>query len=83
MISVLPVVVRELSVQSRKGSTYWIRMGASVAAGLVMLWLLVVGAASIPVASQGRILFSILSVAALVYCLLAGALVTADSLSGV
>lgn len=80
-MTVLPVVTRELSVQARKRSTYWIRAAASALAGFLTLWLLVITTASVPMLSQGKSLFWILSVLAFGYCLLIGVLVTADSLS--
>ncbi|MHB8521166.1 MAG: ABC transporter permease [Limisphaerales bacterium] len=78
---VLPVVARELLIQARRKSTYWIRVAASAVAGFLMLWILLIGAAPIPTVSQGRTLFSILSTLAFSYCLGIGALVTADCLS--
>ena len=81
-MSVLPIVARELSVQARRKSTYWIRVLASAIASFLMLWLAVVAAAPISSISQGRTLFTVLSVLAFVYCLVVGAVVTADCLSG-
>jgi ABC-type transport system involved in multi-copper enzyme maturation permease subunit len=78
---VLPIVMRELSVQARRKSTYWIRMLASSIAGFLMVWLMLVVAAPLPFMTQGKALFSVLAVFAFVYCLLVGATVTADSLS--
>jgi ABC-type transport system involved in multi-copper enzyme maturation permease subunit len=80
-MSVLPVVARELLVQARRKSTYWIRVAASAIAGFLMLWLLVVGGAPVPTMSQGKTLFTILSILAFIYCLFIGAFVTADCLS--
>lgn len=78
---VLPVVTRELAVQARRKSTYWLRVLASLIAGFLMLWLLVITAASAPSTGQGRALFTVLGILAFVYCLIVGALVTSDSMS--
>ncbi|MDA1273751.1 MAG: ABC transporter permease subunit [Verrucomicrobia bacterium] len=81
-MTILPVVARELSVQARRKSTYWIRVLASVVASFLMLWLMVVTAGSFSSINQGKELFSVLSMLAFVYCLSVGAIVTADCLSG-
>ncbi|MBU6398938.1 MAG: ABC transporter permease [Verrucomicrobia bacterium] len=78
---VLPVVSRELLIQARRKGTYRIRVAASGIASCLMIWLLLLGAAPVPTVSQGRMLFSILSGLAFAYCLVVGALVTADGLS--
>src|SRR5688572_6988412 len=77
----LPVVSRELAVQARRRSTY--RMRASVAALACVIAFIMIGvtSASLPPNQQGKLLFSGLSVLAVVYCSLVGPLVTADSLS--
>lgn len=80
-MSVLPIVSRELSVQARRKSTYWIRVLASGIASFLMLWLAVGAVAPISTINQGRTLFSVLSILAMVYCLIVGAVVTADCLS--
>jgi hypothetical protein len=73
-------VDRELRVASRKGSTYWIRLGVAAQAALV--------AAAAWVASEvrpgvkfGQTLFWGLAAVAMIHCLLAGRRSTADCLS--
>lgn len=77
----LPIVARELRVQSRRKSTHWIRVAASLIGGVMMVWLFFVGASPVPTVSQGQALFSGLSILSLVYCLLIGPIATADCLS--
>ncbi len=78
---ILPIVARELSVQARRRSTYWVRVAASGVAGLLMLWFLFLAGAPASLINQGRALFLILSFMAFLYCLLIGPFVTADCLS--
>ncbi|MCL5098474.1 MAG: ABC transporter permease [Candidatus Omnitrophica bacterium] len=78
---VLPIVARELLIQARKKSTYWIRVAASALAFLLLSYILVMGSAALAPANQGKILFSSLSLLAFGYCLLVGPLVTANCLS--
>lgn len=77
----LPVVTRELTVQARRRSTYWVRVLACAVAGFFTLCLLLVTAPTAPMAGQGKTLFSTLSIIGFVYCLPLGPLVTADCLS--
>ena len=78
----LPIVERELRVAARRPRTYWVRLLIAVvgiAIGAVML-----GAYSVatqPQAAIGKALFQALSGLAFVYCLFAGRLATADSIS--
>lgn len=80
-MTVLPIVVRELSVLARRRNTYWIRVIGSAVASLLMLWFFVITAAPGSFMAQGKTLFEVLSFLAFIYCLLVGPLVTADSLS--
>ena len=77
----LPIVARELRVSARRRGTYWTRVGASLLAMLTMLWLLVVTAAGSAVASQGKVLFDVLSGFAFAFALLVGVRITSDCLS--
>ncbi len=78
----LPIVERELRVAARRPRTYWVRLliaFVGIAIGAVML-----GAYSVatqPQAAIGKALFQALSGLAFVYCLFAGRLATADSIS--
>ncbi len=78
----LPIVDRELRVAARRSRTYWVRLLValvSIAIGAIML-----GAYALtqqPQAQIGRTLFQALSGLAFFYCLFAGRLSTADSIS--
>ena len=76
----LPIVVRELSIAARRPSSYSSRVWASALAIIVMAGLLMITSHFSP-AEQGKLLFSILSAAAFVYCLLIGIRATADCMS--
>lgn len=79
-MTVLPVVARELRVAARRRNTYLRRVGtAFVSIVIAGFWLPVFASQS--TTSQGRLLFSILSTLAFVYCLLAGARLTSDCMS--
>ncbi len=79
----LPIVERELRVTARRPRTYWVRLLIAfigIAIGAVML-----GAYSLSNQTQatiGKTLFHALSGLAFLYCLFAGRLATADSISG-
>ncbi len=76
----LPIVARELRVASRRGGLYWNRVvAATLALGLGAI--VYVSTAEQPPPVQGRALFWSLAWLAFVFCLLAGARLTADTLS--
>jgi ABC-type transport system involved in cytochrome c biogenesis permease component len=79
-MTLLPIVARELSVAARRPAMYRSRVSACTVAILTMAGLLA-AASYIAPAEQGRLLFSILSTGAFIYCFLAGILGTADCLS--
>lgn len=81
-MKVLPVVERELRAIARRPSAYWMRSGAALASFVAIGYVALIGAAGLPAANQGRNLFEILSLCALIYCLLAGVRGTSDALSG-
>lgn len=79
-MSFLPIVDRELRVAARRPRTYWSRLGIAflaIAVGAVLL-----GVYSLePQAQIGKTLFWALTGLSFVYCLFAGRLSTADSIS--
>jgi ABC-type transport system involved in cytochrome c biogenesis permease component len=79
-MSFLPIVDRELRVAARRPRTYWSRLGiafVAIAVGAVLL-----GVYSLePQAQIGKTLFWALTGLSFVYCLFAGRLATADSIS--
>ena len=77
----LPIVVRELQVASRRRATYRMRFYLVLALLGVGLWMLLFGQASVLARQQGQILFRAMGVLAFVFCLVAGAFFTADCLS--
>lgn len=80
-MTVFPVAVREMNAAARRKGTYWWRVGAGLLGVLVMAWLFLVSAAGMPLQSQGRVLFTILSGWAFAFSLLIGVVFTSDSLS--
>jgi ABC-type transport system involved in cytochrome c biogenesis permease component len=76
----LPIADRELRVASRRRATYWMRF--FLAFGVFVIWFLLVlmAPAATPI-SKGKLLFGALSILMLVFCLLAGVFLTADSIS--
>ena len=77
----LPIVARELRVASRRRGTYSGRLWAAmIPIAVAVFWLPVL--ASQFSLSQGKALFSALSILTFGYCLLAGARSTSDCLSG-
>jgi ABC-type transport system involved in cytochrome c biogenesis permease component len=78
-MSFLPIVMRELSVTSRKPHTYWTRFWAAALISATVFFMIFANRG--PIAQLGRMMFSILSVIIFIYCLLAGVRSTADCLS--
>jgi hypothetical protein len=76
----LPVVGRELRVTSRRRTTYLARLGAAFVSIVIAGFWLPVFAAEFTI-SQGKLLFTIISSLAFIYCLVAGARVTSDCVS--
>jgi len=78
----LPIVGRELRVAARRRGTYSIRFFAVLAAVVLCLWGIVAMAQNVVTpATQGHSLFMVLSALAFAYCLLIGAVATADCVS--
>ena len=76
----LPIVERELRVAARHASTYWSRVSAALVCIVISAYFLYFSGVA---ASQlGITLFRALAWLSLLYCLLAGARLTADSVSG-
>ena len=76
----LPIVGRELRVMARQRGAYWMRFGAAaVALALWMFVLLVSRSATVP--QQAQAMFFSISIASLVFAMLAGVFLTADCLS--
>jgi ABC-type Na+ efflux pump permease subunit len=77
----LPIVVREMRVTARKGSTYWVRFAAAALALLIGAWsflfLTQMGATTV----VGKTLFGGLTGLAWLYAFLGGIFKTADTLS--
>jgi len=78
-MSFLPIVERELRIAARSPATYWGRVFAAVVLLAVWGWMLLVSNGSS--ANVGREAFPVLGVLAMLFCLLNGALATADRLS--
>src|SRR5437870_7673413 len=81
LMTVLPIVERELRVASRRRATYRMRVTAALAAMATFGWIMLTFLQTIPSTWQGRYLFRVLFGLAFVYCLLIGARLTADCLS--
>jgi ABC-type transport system involved in cytochrome c biogenesis permease component len=77
----LPVVERELRVTARRPYTYRTRFFAGLLALGSCAWVWSMASESQPAHGRGQLLFRFLSGVAFVYCYLAGAAVTADSVS--
>src|SRR5579863_8780069 len=76
----LPIVDRELTVAARRAGTYWLRFWAALV--VLIIGLVLLGAAHGKTPSvMGHFLLNALGVLALGFCLVAGAFLTADSLS--
>ncbi len=76
----LPIVERELRVASRRASTYWSRVSAALICIVISAYLL--NFSGVVAGQLGITLFRVLAWLSLLYCLLAGARLTADSVSG-
>jgi ABC-type transport system involved in multi-copper enzyme maturation permease subunit len=81
-VTFLPIVERELRVAARRRGTYWLRTLSALFAIAIFGWLLLLLLHDhfLP-AEQGRYLFRTLFGGAFLYCLLAGARLTADCIS--
>src|SRR6266436_6391326 len=79
-MTLLPIVERELRVASRRPTTYWLRF--LLALGVWALWFLLMtfGPSAVPV-NRGQMVFMSLGALTFAFCLLAGVILTADSLS--
>lgn len=80
-MTILPVVAREMMVQSRQKNTYRTRGGAAFVALGVMFWLMLVSSANLSAAEQGQGIFTTLASLSFLFTLFAGAAITADCLS--
>ncbi len=85
-MSILPVVARELRVASRQASTFWLRLGAALVAGLLGTGCLLLAYFAPPAfgwggAALGRGLFSVLTWICFGAVLVGGMFFTSDCLS--
>src|SRR5687768_1552612 len=80
-MTVLPVVLREMSVLARRKSTYWSRTVTGLVCLLVMLWLLLVSRVQVSFSQMGASIFLFLSSLAFAFAVLAGLHSTSDSVS--
>lgn len=80
VVTVLPIVERELRVAARQGATYWVRLGIAVGAIFVAAVVLVL-TFGLPPQQTGRHIFEWLAGIMMVYCLAYGRRSTADCLS--
>lgn len=81
-MTVLPIVGRELRVAARRPATYRIRFFTAFVMGIVFGgMLLIMVRDQVAPARQGNFLFQSLTVAAFIYSLLAGVIVTSDCVS--
>ena len=78
-MTVLPIVSRELAVASRRAGTYWLRFW--VAAGALVIFFILVLNSTSSVTQMGRGVFVFMGSVTLGFCMLAGVVLTADSLS--
>lgn len=81
MVSFFPIVGRELRVASRRRMTYWSRFGTALIALGAFIWVWITIARTVGNAQRGMMLFSIISGAAFIFALVAGAAITADCIS--
>lgn len=81
IMTLLPIVHRELQVAARRQGTYRARFWLALA--MVGLWLLLLrfGQSTLPASQQGQSLFRSSGVLALLFAMVAGAFLTADCLS--
>jgi hypothetical protein len=77
----LPIVERELRVRARQKATFRVRVGAGIAACLIIAFFLITGMWSYSPARMGQTVFWFLSGLAFFWCLFEGARNTADALS--
>lgn len=77
----MPVVSREMLVQSRHKTTYRTRSLAALIGLGVMVWLLLVSASNMSAADQGKSIFNTIAWLAAWFAFLGGAAFTSDSLS--
>jgi len=80
-MTILPIVVRELRVASRRRSTYWLRAGAALLVIIVGTWIFLMLRQETSPAELSSILFGVLTGGAVLYCLLSGIRSTSDCLS--
>ena len=80
MMTLLPIVERELRVAARQRATYWVRLGLAVTAILIAATVLAL-TFDLPPQQTGRHLFEWLAGILLLYCLVYGRRSTADCLS--
>src|SRR5438034_5354116 len=81
LITFFPVVERELRLAARRSSTYRLRLLTGVVGIVVLIGVLLNMRNVVSSAAAGKTIFSLLSSAALVYCIVAGAFEAAASLS--
>jgi len=79
-VTFLPIVARELRIASRRRATYWLRSGAALTLIIIGVWFFLMMPPDKP-QDVARVLFGILTGAAVLYCLLSGVRTTADCLS--
>jgi ABC-type Na+ efflux pump permease subunit len=81
LMTLLPIVERELRVASRRRATYRMRVTAALVAIVMFAWMMLAFLQGVPSTQHGRYLFRTLFGLAFVYCLFIGARLTADCLS--
>lgn len=77
----LPIVARELRVASRRGTTFWSRVLAALAAAAMMVWMLGTLGTLVAPDLLGPRIFHSLTALAFLGCLFPGVVLTADCLS--
>jgi len=78
-MTVLPIVGRELAVASRRAGTYWLRFW--VAAGALVIFFILALNSTSSVTEMGHDVFAFMGSVTLGFSMLAGVVLTADSLS--
>jgi len=81
VLTLFPVVDRELRTAARRSKTQWVRLAAAAAALLVSAWVCLWTAKTQTPVTAGRWLFTYLTVLGFGYCLLIGPFITADCIS--
>jgi len=81
VLTLFPVVDRELRTAARRSKTHWVRLAAATAAFVVSAWIALWVAKTQTPVTAGRWLFSYLTILAFGYCLLVGPFITADCIS--